>query len=381
MDTGATWTPRRRTSRPARRSGTDPRPRTSSSRRSATPGAPRPRRGHRPWSAGRAREGGGRLSRARPRRVSHDGRGVPRVAPTPCVATCATSTSFVAGSFDAVVAAWMLYRVFPLQDPLAEFARVLTPGGTLVAVTSGRDRLAGPGHSPVSSAPSHRSVAGAGRHPDPLRRHAGAPRLKFRGPLPRSGDSGPVPRERRRRRRGGAAARQRAAAVHRRGDHRLHRTHSWLIDVPGPAAVATGSRSSRRVTATASARALGIATSTSESSESRRRCRPRSREHGRECTTRRLTMDNEHQHCDKSRQGFLTGRDQVVPSEYCVQNRVNGPNSPGPVGLHFALSLVVLPHRRRGKARESPSVGDPTDNKGVENDFDLPAAQAPSGRG
>lgn len=50
---------------------------------------------------------------------------------------------FAAGSVDAVVAAWMLYHVSPLASALAEFVRVLTPGGTLVAVTNGRDHLAG----------------------------------------------------------------------------------------------------------------------------------------------------------------------------------------------------------------------------------------------
>jgi ubiquinone/menaquinone biosynthesis C-methylase UbiE len=45
-------------------------------------------------------------------------------------------------SFDVVVAAWMLYHVFPLDQALAELARVLRPGGRLVAVTNGREHLA-----------------------------------------------------------------------------------------------------------------------------------------------------------------------------------------------------------------------------------------------
>jgi ubiquinone/menaquinone biosynthesis C-methylase UbiE len=43
---------------------------------------------------------------------------------------------FAAGEFDAVVAAWMLYHVPDLERGLAEIARVLRPGGSLVAVTN-----------------------------------------------------------------------------------------------------------------------------------------------------------------------------------------------------------------------------------------------------
>jgi SAM-dependent methyltransferase len=46
---------------------------------------------------------------------------------------------FVDGSFDTVVAAWMLYHVPEIDRALAEVARVLTTGGALIAVTnSGR---------------------------------------------------------------------------------------------------------------------------------------------------------------------------------------------------------------------------------------------------
>ena len=44
-------------------------------------------------------------------------------------------------SFDAVVAAWMLYHVHPLEQGLSELARVLRPGGRLVAITNGRAHL------------------------------------------------------------------------------------------------------------------------------------------------------------------------------------------------------------------------------------------------
>lgn len=44
-------------------------------------------------------------------------------------------------SFDCVVAAWMLYHVPDVDRGLAELARVLRPGGRLVAVTNGERNL------------------------------------------------------------------------------------------------------------------------------------------------------------------------------------------------------------------------------------------------
>ena len=44
-------------------------------------------------------------------------------------------------SFDAVVAAWMLYHVPDLDRTLREIGRVLRPGGLLVAITNGPDHL------------------------------------------------------------------------------------------------------------------------------------------------------------------------------------------------------------------------------------------------
>ena len=43
---------------------------------------------------------------------------------------------FSDGAFDAVVAAWMLYHVPDLERGLAEIARVLRPGGSLIAATN-----------------------------------------------------------------------------------------------------------------------------------------------------------------------------------------------------------------------------------------------------
>jgi ubiquinone/menaquinone biosynthesis C-methylase UbiE len=49
---------------------------------------------------------------------------------------------FTDASFDAAVAAWMLYHVADLDLAIAELARVLRPSGRLVAITNGRDHLA-----------------------------------------------------------------------------------------------------------------------------------------------------------------------------------------------------------------------------------------------
>ena len=48
---------------------------------------------------------------------------------------------FESGSFDVAVAAWMLFHVPDIDQALAELARVVRPGGRLVAVTNWSDHL------------------------------------------------------------------------------------------------------------------------------------------------------------------------------------------------------------------------------------------------
>ena len=53
----------------------------------------------------------------------------------------AQSLDFDDETFDCAVAAWMLFHVEDLDRALGELARILRPGGRLVAATNGRDHL------------------------------------------------------------------------------------------------------------------------------------------------------------------------------------------------------------------------------------------------
>ncbi len=57
-------------------------------------------------------------------------------------ASDACAIPFAAGRFDGVIANHMLYHVPDLDQALAEFGRVLKPGGTLFAATNGATHLA-----------------------------------------------------------------------------------------------------------------------------------------------------------------------------------------------------------------------------------------------
>ena len=71
--------------------------------------------------------------------------------------------AFADGEFDCALAAWMLYHVADLDRGLAELARVLRPGGRLVAATNGARSL--PENCPLPREngldPAHRSPAAA----------------------------------------------------------------------------------------------------------------------------------------------------------------------------------------------------------------------------
>jgi ubiquinone/menaquinone biosynthesis C-methylase UbiE len=89
---------------------------------------------------------------------------------------------FEDASFDVVVAAWMLYHVADLQQCLEELARVLRPGGRLVAVTNYSDHL-------TEMFATRRSVAVGAAVRGGERSRAPRPRLRLRR-APRSGGHG-----------------------------------------------------------------------------------------------------------------------------------------------------------------------------------------------
>ena len=78
--------------------------------------------------------------------------------------------------FDAAVAAWMLYHVADVDRGLGELARVLRPGGSLVAITNGAEHLADLWTAlgveyPVSGFRSENGAELLGRHFARVERH------------------------------------------------------------------------------------------------------------------------------------------------------------------------------------------------------------------
>jgi SAM-dependent methyltransferase len=96
--------------------------------------------------------------------------------------------AFADQSFDVVIAAWMLYHVTDLHRGLREIARVLRPGGTLIATTNSEQhlgemwRLVGLDHYPAALQRRERR-----RNPRPSLRERRSAGHVGDGELPRSG--------------------------------------------------------------------------------------------------------------------------------------------------------------------------------------------------
>jgi SAM-dependent methyltransferase len=94
---------------------------------------------------------------------------------------------FEDGSFDVAVAAWMLYHVPDLDRALGELARVLRPGGRLVAATNASDHLhemlslAGLAHAFADlSFRAEKGAAALGRHFARVEMHDASGSVTFR---------------------------------------------------------------------------------------------------------------------------------------------------------------------------------------------------------
>lgn len=108
-----------------------------------------------------------------------------REAGVEAVQADAQNLPFADAAFDAAVAAWMLYDVPDIDRALAELARVLKPGGRLVAITNGCDALAelwqlvGGRPWPESAFSSENGEAQLRRHFPSVERHDLTPRAEF----------------------------------------------------------------------------------------------------------------------------------------------------------------------------------------------------------
>ena len=81
---------------------------------------------------------------------------------------------FADGSFDCAVAAWMLYHVPDLDRGLGELARVLRPGGRLVASTNSIDNMSELWNLAGRTRRSEVTVFLAENAEEPLQRHFGS---------------------------------------------------------------------------------------------------------------------------------------------------------------------------------------------------------------
>lgn len=77
---------------------------------------------------------------------------------------------FEDGDFDCAVAAWVLYHVPDVDRGIAELARVLEPGGTLVAATLGEGNLAELWEA-IGDTPTHGLSFGGDNGEEALARH------------------------------------------------------------------------------------------------------------------------------------------------------------------------------------------------------------------
>ena len=140
---------------------------------------------------------------------------------------------FPDGAFDCAVAAWMLYHVPDLDRGVAELARVLRPGGRLVAITNGRESLAE--LYDLTGGERRDSTFSSENGADALRRHfrpRRATRRRRAHRLRRPGGRGRIPGDARARRPGRPPARGHGPPGRPRGADRVRGRHAGLTSGP-----------------------------------------------------------------------------------------------------------------------------------------------------